>query len=415
MLAQRSAVFAAAVAATVVATLADAATPRPGALDPSWGSGGTVATPLLYGRQVSLELVGVALLPDGKLVAEAEHVLEVGVQDFVARYTTDGRPDRTFGRDGLVVLPKGRGGPLAPLPDGKVLAGNTLLNADGSLDASFRPPSTPAGPQTLRAILPLPNGRLLEASTVFRKNPKTALFGLFRLLANGKLDMSFGTHAGGTVTAVGNPGYGWTSPYGILAPRAIVRVPGGSVFVAGEAGVTATRGAFALLHYQADGKLDPAFGTQGVVLTTIGAGSAGASAILRLPNGRLLVAGYVQTGYGAGKIALARYTPDGKLDPVFGSGGTLVTQLFTAGRDFPLVNLAAAPGGRFVIGPQNGYTRIARIDGDGSPDPSFGTNGTIDPKIQWQSTAVQPDGRIVVGGIGSISGRLGIVIRRYLG
>jgi uncharacterized delta-60 repeat protein len=245
------------------------------------------------------------------------------------------------------------------------------------------------------------------------------LFALFRLLPNGKLDPSFGTGRGITSLAIGNLRYSLRSPYGITSPRSVIVAPDHTIYVVGEAGATAFSGEFVLVHYHADGRPDRSFGKNGVVVTRVLAGS-GASDVVRLPDGRLLVAGYAESGPvdapgTTARVALARYRPDGTPDPTFGTGGTVVTSLFTSGIDFPEVALAAAPGGRLVVGPHNGYTKVARLLlATGAPDATFGTGGVINPKLGWASIVAQPDGKILVGGISTVRGKLGIVVRRYL-
>src|SRR5262249_54913917 len=144
--------------------------------------------------------------------------------------------------------------------------------------------------------------------------------------------------------------YSFQSPFGITSPRSVIVAPDHSICVVGEAGAAAASGDFVLLHSGADGRPDRSFGKDGVVVTRILAGS-GATEVVRLRDGRLLVAGYAQNGPAdapgtTARVAVARYRHDGALDPTFGTGGTLVTSLFTAGMDFPEVALAEAPGGR---------------------------------------------------------------------
>ncbi len=88
------------------------------------------------------------------------------------------------------------------------------------------------------------------------------------------------------------------------------------------------RGLFALLSLAAvalpevtrasPGDLDPAFGTNGVVVTTT-VNSATAWAVVLQPDGRIVVAG------GGYNFALVRYDTDGTLDGTFGSGGEVET------------------------------------------------------------------------------------------
>lgn len=60
------------------------------------------------------------------------------------------------------------------------------------------------------------------------------------------------------------------------------------------------------------GSLDPSFGTGGKVLTDLGAGGGAASDAVLQSNGDIVVSG----GFG-----VARYLPNGQLDQSFGIGG----------------------------------------------------------------------------------------------
>ena len=80
---------------------------------------------------------------------------------------------------------------------------------------------------------------------------------------------------------------------------------------------------FALARYNADGSLDTSFGIGGIVTTDFG--GADAAVALAVQADRKLVA----AGTASDHIALARYMPDGTLDPTFGSGGTTVNPTLT--------------------------------------------------------------------------------------
>src|SRR6202049_5072972 len=66
----------------------------------------------------------------------------------------------------------------------------------------------------------------------------------------------------------------------------------------------------------APGSLDPTFGNGGKVLTDLGIGGGVASDAVLQSNGDIVVSG----GFG-----LARYLPTGKLDSAFGAGGVAPT------------------------------------------------------------------------------------------
>jgi uncharacterized delta-60 repeat protein len=89
--------------------------------------------------------------------------------------------------------------------------------------------------------------------------------------------------------------------------------------------------AFALARYTPDGRLDESFGAAGKVVTDFGVARAdkcvepcqhGAAAVAIQGDGKIVAAG----GQGS-DFALARYLPDGRLDPSFGRGGKVVTDV----------------------------------------------------------------------------------------
>ena len=68
-----------------------------------------------------------------------------------------------------------------------------------------------------------------------------------------------------------------------------------------------------------DGSLDRAFGRNGVVVTPF-SGNVEVDALAIDASGRIVAA-----GGGSGYFALARYTPNGALDPTFGKRGRIET------------------------------------------------------------------------------------------
>jgi uncharacterized delta-60 repeat protein len=94
------------------------------------------------------------------------------------------------------------------------------------------------------------------------------------------------------------------------------RVAGGTTFFGGG------NNAMTLARYLPDGSLDPTFGSSGVVTTYIN----GMFAALTLqPDGKLAAAGGSGCDEGiCNSFLLKRYTADGALDPTFGTGGTVI-------------------------------------------------------------------------------------------
>ncbi len=169
--------------------------------------------------------------------------------------------------------------------------------------------------------------------------------------------------------------------------------PDGKIIAAGS-----SDDRIALARYKPDGSLDPGFGG-GWVTTEIGSRSA-AQAVALQPDGKIIAAGSSD-----GTFALARYTPDSALDSSFGSGGTVTTP-FERGSAYAYA-LALAPDGRIVAaGVAGSEFALARYNADGSLDTSFGDGGKVttgfDPADvtddRVAEIVLQPDGKIVAAG-----------------
>jgi uncharacterized delta-60 repeat protein len=142
------------------------------------------------------------------------------------------------------------------------------------------------------------------------------------------------------------------------------------------------------------GDLDPTFGSGGIVITDIHFASQLPRVGLALqPDGKLVLA----SGTDCGSFVILRYDSSGALDPSFG----------TAGRASPASGRANAvalqPDGKILAagsGP-DGLT-VVRLAADGSPDGAFGTAGIVQtaPGSYAEADAIMlmPDGRIVVAG-----------------
>ena len=124
----------------------------------------------------------------------------------------------------------------------------------------------------------------------------------------------------------------------------------------------------------APGDLDPSFGGGGKVVTDLG-GDVGGEILSEVIDfrGRIVVAGFSGTPTASHYVTLARYRPNGSLDPSFGVGGVAVTDLVGTG-----FSVAIDRVGRIVIaGTARGASGstdfvVARYHSDGSPDGSFG-------------------------------------------
>lgn len=219
--------------------------------------------------------------------------------------------------------------------------------------------------------------------------------------AAGDPDPSFGT-GGFVVTHVGD----------VSEAYDMVRQPDGKIVTAGyvEEGVPrATE--ILLVRYDADGALDATFGTGGIVRTDAVPGqSSRAKAITLQPDGKLVVVGFAAVGDywdAGGDVVVVRYLPDGSLDPDFGAGGIVVTDLF--GFEDQGRKVLVQPDGALVV---TGFTHtaattasqdafVARYDASGALDATFGTGGVTALDFAGRVEAAyalarQADGKLVV-------------------
>ncbi len=171
-----------------------------------------------------------------------------------------------------------------------------------------------------------------------------------------------------------------------------------------------------------EGALDPTFGTGGM-LTTIFPAPAQANDLVIQPDGKLVAAGFVDTGGGFGRpqnFALARYLPSGALDSSFDGDGKATVDF---GFSSSAAGLALQPDGKLLVagtvtvGSTYSFA-VARMHPDGTPDSGFDGDGRIaisfGSSAEALSVAVQPDGKLVVVGRTTVGGVTAVAITRHL-
>lgn len=169
------------------------------------------------------------------------------------------------------------------------------------------------------------DGRIVAAGTADSRR-----FALSRYRRNGRLDHSFGGDGKVTTRLL----------RGLTLAYAMAIQPDGKIVAVGS---TANENAFALARYRADGTLDPTFGEDGRVATRMGDSHSFALDVAIQPDGKIVVAGTAEFS----RFALIRYEPNGDLDPSFGDGGIVTTDV-TTGTDMAF-GLAIQPDGSIVV------------------------------------------------------------------
>ncbi|WP_037624563.1 DUF11 domain-containing protein [Streptomyces aureus] len=168
---------------------------------------------------------------------------------------------------------------------------------------------------------------------------------------------------------------------------------------------------FALTRHNPDGTPDTGFGGDGTVTTAVNnLGSSlqwsEAQAVTLQSDGKIVVVGSSWREYeDCCWFVVARYNPDGTLDNTFSGDGRVFADFDgpTEARD-----VAVDASGRIVAaGYSGGRMAVLRLTSDGTPDPTFGGDGSVTANPAGQTLqeggdgralALQPDGKIVVGG-----------------
>ncbi|MGH9279649.1 MAG: hypothetical protein ACRD12_16305 [Acidimicrobiales bacterium] len=195
------------------------------------------------------------------------------------------------------------------------------------------------------------------------------------------MDPSFGR--GGLITA--------NLSNGVDSVRALAVQPDGAVVMAGVVNETyspAGSDAF-IVRLTAAGAVDASFGNAGAVVIDVNGGVDAANALVRQPDGKIIMAGQLD-----GRPAVIRLTVAGTFDSSF-AGGVVVLPGEGSARALAL----ADDGGVVVVGTG---TAVARLLSDGSFDPAFGIGGVVvstgsSPQSPT-AVVVDRDGKVVVGG-----------------
>lgn len=358
-----------------------------GDLDASFGNGGRVTrNPLDNG--VGGDGRAVLVQKDGKILVAGNLVFAngggSGATLGVWRFLSNGDLDQTFGDLGVAFLP---------------------LEDDGSVDA----------------MALQPNGAVVIAGRAKVGSVYQVI--VARFTAGGLPDPDF---SGGSVI------FGF-SPFRHAAARGVAVQADGKIVVAGSTEGTSGLD-FGLARLTPGGLLDSSFDFDGRVVTDFrGASFDMANAVALQADGKIVAAGFTLGGAttaarqerpaggpGPDDVAVARYLPNGRLDPAFDGDGRLTTDF--SGEDHAN-SVALQKDGRIVVA---GYSSIAdhpsfalaRYLRNGRLDRTFGGDGRVTNNFSTfavaYALAVQQDGRIVAAGQAIGGTDLDFGLARYL-
>ena len=373
----------------------------------------------------------IAVQGDGKVLVGGDLVRYSGIpRNGLARLNADSSLDTSFGTGtgatGAVLS-------MALQPDEKIVIGGDFssyngiphnriarVNADGSLDTSFDPGTALGGVTnpSVRAVSIQPDGKIMIAGdfTVYNGAVRNRIA---RLNGDGGLDPSFDPSEGangyisamvlqpdGKILIAGN----FTSYNGFTRNRVARLNADGSLDTSFDP-VTGASGSVYTIAIRADGRIliggwfttydgstrsIALLNTDGSLNTDFYAGTGANSyvyAIVVQPDGMVLIGGAFTSYNGTARHYIARLAANGTLDAGFKPG---------IGGDRQILAMALQPDGKIIIGGDftyyNGtsYNRIVRLNENGTLDTSFSSGAGLDNSAP--AMVLQPDGKLLIGG-----------------
>lgn len=295
-----------------------------GVLDTTFGSSGVVT--ITIGSSASAHAV--AIQSDGKIVITGKVMVDGQMQCALARYSAAGVLDATFGTSGIVqtvVGHRAQATAIALQSDGKIVIGGWASSGHeqfmlaryttaGVLDDTFG-----AGGIVITSIggyfghvndLKIQSdGKILAAGVVRIKSAGSDgyRFALARYTSTGALDTTFDTDGKVTIDIELH-----------AQAQAVVLQSDGKIVSVGFATINANENKdtiFALARCNTDGSLDTTFDTDGITTIYVGADSR-LYAVAWQSNGKILAAGESEDTF-----SLMRFNTDGSPDESFGTEG----------------------------------------------------------------------------------------------
>lgn len=309
----------------------------------------------------------------------------------LARFEADGMPDPTFPPIGFG--PQSRFDnqvfKIEVLPGNKALVASGFTSIGGATRAYLarvdlgpintpKPPRIISGPESLEV--------LVGQEATFRVNPD----------AIGPLSYQWYFR--------NNPLIGLTNATLVVTNVAFAEGDY-AVEVKNSAGAVRSSPAHLTIIPAVSGAVDPNFNPGS------GTDDGQVNALLREPDGRILVGGTFTRFQSQTRPGLVRLNSDGSIDATFVAGRT--NAIAAPPARLTVDALARQPDGRILFGGvlqvgENVRTNVYRLHSDGTPDPTFQASPAHAPTIM--SLLVQPDLKILVGGHFNYTNTQGIAL-----
>lgn len=418
--------------------LTASATAQVGALDPSFDADG-VRTDSLSALDVARNVV---LDTEGKILVfgKSEGAGDPNSREArIIRYHLDGTLDQTWtfnhsGCGGLNVPEDFFAGTVEP--GGQILAAGYVQDGcSGSVNRNFSvvryqtaggnatafdTPTFNGDNDQVRSLALQEDGKVVALGFSQSSSSSTTRDVAFaRYNADGTLDNTFGTGGEVLIDIAGDHDFGLD----------VALQADGKMVAAGFATLSGQLDAV-LVRLNTDGTLDTSFDDDGIVTIDVNGFTDQARALALQADGKIVTAGGTTSSDGATtEFTVMRFDTAGSLDTSFGTGG--ITTVDFAVLPAATTDIVVQADGKIVV---TGYTEtgaggeltrdfaVARLNTDGTLDPSFDSDGknTVDVAGGSQDTPLaiilQPDGNIVVAGVTEYEdGSWDVAVARFIG
>jgi uncharacterized delta-60 repeat protein len=330
-------------------------------------AGGVIDATFNIGTGTNSYVHSTAIQTDGKIIVVGDFTSYNGTtQKMIVRLNTNATIDATFnigtGTNNIVYT-------TAIQTDGKVIIGGTMfsyngittnyiarINTNGALDVSFNEVSGVNNQVNASAVQT--DGRIIVGGAFTSYNGITK-YNIVRLNTDGTLDNTFLAS-----------GIGWVYSLAIQ--------PDGKIIVGGY---------YTIKRLNTDGTLDATF--------NVGSGvNSYVNAIAIQSDGKIIIGGTFTTYNGVARNRIARLNTDGSLDATFNIGTGVNNDVWAISLQ---TDSKVIVGGNFTSYNGTFKNRILRLDANGTLDATF--NIGTGANSQVYATAIQVDGKIIIGGI----------------
>jgi uncharacterized delta-60 repeat protein len=359
---------------------------------------GTLDTSFNVGTGANSTVLTTAIQSDGKIIIGGNFTSYSGSSiNRLARLNTDGALDTSFNvGNGLLATPAS----IFLQEDGKIIVGGTFTSYSGSTSNGLVRinPNGTKDETFIGSVLGPPenDGNRVKISHIFKTQDKLAIAGTFynynkynviklvttdlngNLIIN-KLDTKNLTATSGSTFL--NLGSGFNSTVNVSSVQS-----DGKIIIGGSFGSYSGSSVNRIARLNTDGTRDTSF--------NVGAGANSTVFTTAIQSdGKIIIGGSFTSYSGSSINRIARLNTDGTLDTSFNVGSGVNDTIRTT---------TIQPDGKIIIGGDftsysgSSINRLVRLNTDGTLDTSFNVGAGASSTV-W-TTAVQSDGKIIIGG-----------------